>query len=421
MYMRATKTFTAPFVLLMTAAVSALLILSCGPSSTNIPEVDAHQEADDGHNHEGEETQQHEGEEAAAPDLIAASEEWKRLIGLETTPVRRMTINDVLTAPAKVIPNENRVATVSPFIESSINYVLVNIGDKVEKGDVLVCLISPEIGVLRAEHEKALAELAIAEQKVERQYNLFQREIVPEKSLQEAQLEKQLAEASLKFALKRMSALGIEPQEIDHTTGHTDSTGSTVHVLAPISGTITYRNAAVGQKVDQSTKLFEIMNLENVWLDIDIFEKDLASVKRGQEVSLKVPAYRDSFSGRLFYIGDTVAEDTKTLCLKAKIENRDGRLKPGMFADASVVIGKRENALVVPKEAILDDGQERVVFVVEGEGYHRHSVTTGLESEGLVEILAGVSPDATVVISGHYQLLTKADDKAIDPHAGHVH
>jgi cobalt-zinc-cadmium efflux system membrane fusion protein len=344
------------------------------------------------------------------------------MIGLKTVPVRHMSVNAVLQAPAQITPNENRVATVSPFIESSVNFVPVNIGDKVRKGDLLVCLVSPEIGVLRAEHEKAKAELAISSQKLARSRNLHERDIIPDKALQQAQLERQVAEASLKFAIKRMTALGIEPEEIDHTTGHADDTGSTVHVRAPIAGTITYRNASVGQKVNQATTLFEIMNLENVWLDIDIFEKDLASVKKGQQVTLRVPAYPgDDFTGKLFYIGDTVAEETKTLCLKAQIENRAGLLKPGMFADTSIVVGKKENALVVPKEAILNDEDEKIVFVAEGEDYHRHVVTTGMESDGFVEILSGLGADARVVISGHYQLLSRADKEAMDPHAGHVH
>jgi len=302
------------FVMNIVCLLIAALLLSCGQTPTNSPDPHATAESDDGHQHEADEGQQHVGEDAVAAGLIPASEDWEKLIGLKTAPVRRMTINETLAAPAQITPNENRIATVSSFIESSINSVLVNIGDKVEKGDLLVCLVSPEIGVLRAEREKAMAELEISKRKLERVSNLHQRDIISEKSLQEARLEKQLAEASLKFTLKRMSALGIEPQEIDHTTGHTDNTGSTAHVHAPISGTITYRNAGVGQKVDQTTKLFEIMNLENVWLDIDIFERDLTAVRHGQQVSLRVPAYPDDdFTGKLFYIGDTVAQDTKTI------------------------------------------------------------------------------------------------------------
>jgi RND family efflux transporter MFP subunit len=155
---------------------------------------------------------------------------------------------------------------------------------------------------------------------------------------------------------------------------------------------------------------------------VDIFEKDLPHTKLGQSVTVRVSAYPDrTFSGKIFYIGDTVSDDTKTLCVRARINNPDLKLKPGMFAETNIVIGKKQDALVVPREAILVEENQKIVFVVEDADFHRRFVTTGIETDKYVEITSGLSAEAVVVTSGHYQLLSKANAAGTDPHAGHIH
>ncbi len=139
-------------------------------------------------------------------------------------------------------------------------------------------------------------------------------------------------------------------------------------------------------------------------------------------MNIAVSAYPgEVFTGKVFYISDTLNEETRTIHIMAGIDNRARKLKPGMYADTHIVVGESRSALVVPEEAVLDDESLSIVFVREEGGYHRHVVQTGTESHGWVEIVSGLDPGAEVVTTGAYQLKSRMKMAGIDPHAGHNH
>ncbi len=349
--------------------------------------------------------------------------EWADLIGLKVEPVKIMSIDLLVSVPGQIIPNQNQVAVITPFIESSVNRIFKNIGDWVNEGDILLCLTSPEVGFLRAEYDKSKAELEINRQNFARRQKLFAENIISEKSFQEAELQNKVAAVNYDYARKKLIAMGIEEVELENTpSDHTDAVGSTIHIKAPISGYITYRNVSLGQKVDNSSKLFEIINLENVWVEADIFEKDLTKIKTGQLVKVRVSAYPGTvFSGKIFYIGNTLSKETKTIKILVEIPNKSKKLKPGMFANTNIVVARKQNAFVIPKEAILEDENLQIVFVKEGDGYHRHTIKIGIVSDKYVEVISGLEPQSLVVTTGNYQLKSKMKMEGIDPHAGHSH
>jgi membrane fusion protein, heavy metal efflux system len=390
------------------------------------------QTEDAAHTHEGEtEPHVHETDDPNQQDdpihttegMLTVEAEWEKMIGLKTVLAEYKPIDLVVKVPGKIIPNQNQVAIISPFIESSVNCIFANVGDRVKEGDLLLCLISPEIGILRAEHDRAKADLNIKIQNFERRKKLFDENIISEKSYQEAQLEKNVAEVSYNYAHQKLLAMGVTEDEVENPpTDHSDAIGSTIHIKSPIDGVVTFRNASIGQKVDNSSKIYEIMNLDNVWLEADIFEKDLTKIKMGQSVNVRVSAYENEmFTGKIFYIGSTLHKITKTIKIMVEIPNRSERLKPGMFANTNILIGRKENALVIPKAAVLEDENLQVVFIKETEGYHRHVIQTGIISDNFVEIISGIGAKSVVVTQGNYQLKSKMKMSGIDPHAGHVH
>ena len=355
--------------------------------------------------------------------MLPAGEPWEALVGLDTAVADYRALELLLPVPGRIVPNRNRVADVSPFIESSINSVYVNIGDRVNAGDVLVCLTSPEIGMLRADYDRARVESELAVKRFERSKKLFEEEIIPIKTFQEAELDYTVAEVNLDYARKKLLALGITSDEIDDPpTVHSEAVGTTIHVTSPIAGVITMKDTRIGRKVGSGDKLFEIIDLDTVWLEADIFEKDLARIRIGQKAYVTVTAYGDeTFSGTIYHIGDTLDSDTKTVKVLVEIDNGSGLLKPGMFAETGIAVGAIEQALVVPSEAVLDDENLKIVYVKETGGYHRHVVTTGISSGRYIQILDGIDKGAVVVTTGAFQLKSRTAMSGIDPHAGHNH
>ena len=367
-----------------------------------------------------EDAGQHEHDEEG---MVHVEGDWEKLVDLQTVEVKRRTVEMAVQVPGEIIPNQNEIAVVSPFIESSINCVFVNIGDRIKQGDLLVCLASPEIGILRAEYDKAKAELSIKKKNYERKQKLVEENIISEKSFQDTELEFKIAEVQYNYAFKKLLAMGVKKEEIDEPpTGHSEAVGSTIHVYAPISGVITHRDAKIGQKVNPATRLFEVVNLSTVWLEADIYEKDLVKIKSGQKVNVSVTAYPgEIFTGRIFFIGSTLNHDTKTIKILIEINNKYEKLKPGMFANTGIVVGEKVDVLTIPKEAVLEDENLKIVFVKEEHGYHRHVIETGIESGKYIEVLSGLDEGALIVTKGNYQLKSKLKMTGVDPHAGHTH
>ncbi|MDW7679690.1 MAG: efflux RND transporter periplasmic adaptor subunit [bacterium] len=356
-------------------------------------------------------------------DVINIEEEWAQLIGLKTVEVKRMPLELMITAPGKLIANPDKFAIISPFVNASINCVFKNIGDQVQQGELLVCLSSPEVGILRAEYERARAELEIENQNHARKLKLHQENIISDRQFQDAILSQKLAEVNLSYARKKLLALGVTEQElIGVTHQHVEATGSTLHLYAPISGVITRRDVSIGQKVDRSSNLFEIIDSRRLWLEADVFEKDLMRIRIGQEVKISVTAYPDLiFKGKIFYIGSTLKPDTKTINIIAEVQNLAGKLLPGMFSTTQIVIGSKQKVLAAPRSAILEEDNLKIVFVKVPGGYCREIVKTGIVADEFVEIVSGLHDGDIVVTQGNYQLKSKSQITGVDPHAGHVH
>ncbi|MBN2415982.1 efflux RND transporter periplasmic adaptor subunit [bacterium] len=373
---------------------------------------------EDHDNESGAEEHDHESE-----GFIAVDSTWEKLVGLRTQEARIEPLLEIVTVPGVIVPDADRIAVVTPLIEAGVNCVMAAIGDRVNRGDELICLSSPEVGTLRADYDKARAEQSIAEANYRRMRKLWEEKIISERAWQEAERDRELAEVNLTYARKRLLAVGISEDQLDSPPeGHGTVGGSTIHLHAPLAGVITARNANLGEKVGTDDRLFEIIDLSRVWCEAELFEKDITRVRIGQLVRIRVAAWPDDvFSGRIFYIGGTLNERTRTLDVLVDIDNRHEKLKPGMFADAGIVTGEKARSLVIPVSAVMEDENLQIVFVKEGEGYHRHVITTGIRSGESIEVLSGIEPGAVVVTEGSYQLRSRARMQGVDPHAGHVH
>ena len=178
---------------------------------------------------------------------------------------------------------------------------------------------------------------------------------------------------------------------------------------APISGTVVERNGTIGATVGSDANVFKIIDLSSVWIDANVFEKDLERVRVGQSVNVTVPAFPEStFTGRVILITSVVDPDTRTVKVRTEVANPDGRLKPDMFANVEIVTAARRTAISVPLSAVLDDNGKSVVFVADGSNYTKKEVTLGLKSEDRVEIVQGLIAGDKVVTKGNYLLMEQS-------------
>ena len=182
--------------------------------------------------------------------------------------------------------------------------------------------------------------------------------------------------------------------------------GKELEIKSPIAGIVTNRAATTGELVDKSKEILTVSDPSALWLIAEVKERDIAAVKVGQEVTFQVLSYpSEKFSGTVVLTGNQVEEDSRTLEVRISVANPQGLLKPGMFADVSIVTTVLENVLVIPDEALQTAGEEQIVFVaLDDTRFERRVVKVGLEQDGNVQVLSGVVPEEKVITRGSFVL-----------------
>lgn len=179
-----------------------------------------------------------------------------------------------------------------------------------------------------------------------------------------------------------------------------------VQVTAPRSGLVLGIHAAVGASVDPLSSLMTIADLSQVWATFDVYEQDVAMVQVGQRLEVRSVAYPDRvFSGKIVFISPQVDQHTRTIKLRAQVENPEYALKLGMFVTGTLYIPTAKDALLIPHAALQRIEDERVVFVQIGpETFEARDVQVGSETQRQVEILDGLKEGEQVVAAGSFHL-----------------
>jgi len=310
--------------------------------------------------------------------------------GVVVAVATRQSFTEVIAATGKVEANADRVAHVSPRISGQIVSVQASLGDRVNAGQTLLTLKSLEMAEAANRSRLSKTKLALAEANMMRIRTLAEKKIVARKELLQAETDYQLAQTERQNDQERLSLYGASNSNLQSNSHNKTS----LMVHAPISGTITEKHAIVGELSDPSKSLFTVVDLSSIWVVVDIYEKDLAKVSRGQQAIVTVDAWPDlKLTGRVTYLADMLDAATRTLKVRVEVPNPRRMLKPEMFArveltpPASAVM-----TIAVPEDAIQEIDSKKVIFIADesSEVFRPETVETGRSSGGLVEIISGI-------------------------------
>ena len=349
---------------------------------------------------------------------------------IETEMVTSAPIAGVISATGKILVPEDRTAVIGPVNEGRIVRLYAGQGSRVRKGQKLADLESADIDQAEADYLKALAdaenarrssaaEIKLAQETYDRTKILYEKTVVAGKNLQSAEHDLEVAKATaennaastratLTAARRHLLILGLSDSAID-ALSKKPGLGATFSLNAPIDGVVIERNATIGATVGTDASVFKIIDISRVWVDANVFEKDLPRVRVGQGVKLTVTAFPGStFSGKIIFINSVVDPDTRTVKVRTEVPNPDGRLKPDMFANVEIITDVKSTAVSVPQSAVLDDGGKKIVFVADGKNYSPRQVQLGIQSGDRIEIIDGLGAGDRVVIKGNYLLQQQA-------------
>jgi len=345
----------------------------------------------------------------ASEGVVKLTPEGMKSAGIEVQEVTAALPSGVISATATLELNGDQIARVNPRAAGRAVSVNVSQGDRVSHGKVLAEIDSVDMDQAWSDYLKVKGRLDLADRSVSREETLFQKKVSPEKDVLKARQDFREAEADMRLAKDRFRLLGVDIKTVDTGANGVDQKNPLIPVCAPLSGIIIEKTVAKGEMVGPEKTLFTVADLSTLWLMVDIYEQDLGKVRKGMQIKLSVSAYPGKeFKGLISYIADLMDEKTRTVKARVTIDNRDGSLKPGMFATASIDSGKDSRAgkvIAVPEEAVFLDGSERHVFIHERDGrFVVRRVSIGPVSGLMVEIREGLKVGDTVVTKGVFTL-----------------
>jgi cobalt-zinc-cadmium efflux system membrane fusion protein len=306
----------------------------------------------------------------------------------------------LLTATGKVQFNEERIARVLAPVSGPVLNLKVKVGDPVRKGGVLFFINSREVAAAISEHLESHKDLDLAEKTYAMTKDLFEHGATPRISLQQA--ENDLAKATARVARTEevLRVLGEDLHEEGPSRGSADPR---VPVRAPLSGTIIERSVTEGQFVQpDSNALLTIADLSTVWVLADVFERDLHLVSVGQTAEVTTAAYPEQrFVAHVSHINDVVDPTTRTVKVRFLVSNPGARLKPEMFASATLFLNQSARGLTVPAKAVFTEGGRNFVYVGVGERqFVRRPVEVSPDGSGRLRVSQGLKPGEKIVSDG---------------------
>ena len=312
-----------------------------------------------------------------------------------------------LEATAQIEATPDGQAHVGPRIAGRVVAVNVTVGRAVSRGQALATIDSPDLGRAKADFIAALTSARVARETATRERALFDKKISSEREWRDAEATAVKAETDKDAAENRLHALGVPDSDLGRITSEGHYT-STIPVPAPISGVVVERAVTLGQMVQPSDILFTVMDLSEVWIVIDVYERNIGEVRNGQTVTVRVPSFPGTeFKGTVENVGPIVEAKTRTVKVRVSLPNPKGTLRPGMFATVVVegATGVERTRVLVPASAVQRDGEQALVFVPRGEReFEARKVKLGEELGEWIEVLSGLSEGEVVVTTGAFAL-----------------
>lgn len=347
-----------------------------------------------------------EGGGLEAPEELKLTTRQIQQTGISIEPVLRRQLYREIDTTGRIAGDERREAIITSWVrgKSRIEKLYINFtGARVEQGDLMAELYSPDLIVAQQEF------------------------LMTDSTSRLPGLNLRLS------AAQKLRDQGMTDEQIDRLAT-TREVLERVPVYAPLSGTVLERSVQQGEYVSEGDVLFQIVNLENVWLLADIYEEELPLVELGQSVVISVASFPgETFEGTVSFIDAVVDPQSRTVQVRIEIPNEDRQLKPGMYARAQLHTALRET-LAVPENAVLWSGKRRVSIVRQSEGafqpreielgrrwlYARQPeyrpggrIDFGSDVMRYHEVLSGLSPGEEVVTAGAFLLSAESQFQSV--------
>jgi cobalt-zinc-cadmium efflux system membrane fusion protein len=358
-------------------------------------------------------------------DVVQISPESQRDVGITVEPAALRSLEVTLAATGIVSEDPSRVAHIRPLARGLIEKIYARLGDRVSAGAPLIEYDNIDLGLAigellsaRAELQRSLTELEVRRKILERSREMLRAGAVAltthdlrEAEVKDAEAKADGMRATVAKIVEQIRRFGWTDQDLENIPAKQAASGHSVShsvLKAPFSGVVTSLHAVGSEVVGPETELLTIADLSSLWVMADVYEKDLAQIRIGKNVRMRVTSYpEETFVGKIAYIADTLDPKLRTAKVRCLVQNESGLLKLEMFATIEIPVEQTVPMLAIQSSSLQQMEGRPVIFVKKSESeFQRREVQTGLESQGYTEILSGLKPGESVVAQGSFILKT---------------
>jgi cobalt-zinc-cadmium efflux system membrane fusion protein len=341
--------------------------------------------------------QNHSANHSTTAELFTIPQD--QMSHVQVLTVEPTTLKRTLRLTGSVAYNSFHTTPVITQVSGPVSRIVVAPGQRVTPAEPMLYVASPDFSQLRTNYLKAKDAYALAQKAAARARDLYQHHAIAEQNLEQAESAEIQAGGDLAAAEAALKVLGITNPDALVKAPPTFE----VPVRAPIAGQVVEQNVAVGQLVQTgATQCFLLSDTSNVWVLVNVYQKDLPNVRVGDPVTIQTESYPDVFHGRISYVAASLDPNTRTLQARIETNNPGEKLKKDMYVVATVDAGTIQNAIALPDSAVLRDSENMPFVYVESSSqqFGRRTVTLGDSLNGQTQVTSGLKPGDRVVGNG---------------------
>jgi cobalt-zinc-cadmium efflux system membrane fusion protein len=291
----------------------------------------------------------------------------------------------------------------------------------VKKGEVMAVIESRDLADAKATYLASIGRLELAKTIAEREEKLWKQEISSEQEYLDARKASAEAKIAKRNAEQKLRALGFDAEYLKELPSEPAELLTTFEIVAPFNGTVIKKHITLGEVIKGDVDVFIVADLDTVWVDLQVHQKDAGLIKKGQDVIISATSSVPETKGVIDYVQPVVDQKTRTALARIVLDNTSGQLRPGTFITANVLVEKRKAELVLAKDILQDIDDKTCVFVKNEHCFEVRPVTVGRSNDNLVEIVSGITPGEKIVTKNSFRLKAELEKAAGGGHAGHGH
>ncbi|WP_073060793.1 efflux RND transporter periplasmic adaptor subunit [Fodinibius roseus] len=414
-------------ILTLTGLLLGCLLAGCGSDSDSQANTQTEQHQPESQHSEEteqhtEEAGQHNEESGQHAREVHLTEQQEGNLGIKVETLSEGSASSTISRPASVGYDLDQIAKVGPRIEAKVVKVIKDLGDRVKQDEPIALMSSVGLGKAKAEYIRLRTELKAEKAHYEREKSLYEQEISSRAEMLQAEAHYQEAKAAYNAAAESLRLYGLSKVDVQNIEAGSDQPLSHFYLTSPLNGVIQERDISPGQTISPSETPIHVANLSKMWVMIDAYEQDIRYLDKGQQVSLSVRSIPgQTFEGKTDWVSYSLEKQTRTMPVRAVVENPNRKLRAGMFGTARISTGKERNIAMIPIDAVQTIEGEQVVFVPgkKDDSYKPVEVMLGSENEGYVEIASGLKPGQQAVIAGAFDLKSALTAQGRNASHGH--